>query len=1221
MGASLINRTSCDETLAPTASRDRVSPVRRRSRVPWRHVGAFCLLLTPWHAASASAGGRDARGHGQLAFEANRGQAAPQVKFLARGEDYTVFLTAGEAVLRLGDRSPQRGAIRITPIGSRTEASIIPEVPLAGIATYSRLGATDVSVAAPTYAKVRYADLYPGVDLVYYGRARQLEYDFVVAPGADAGQIALSFGGAERLEVDVSGDLVLHTVAGELRQPRPVVYQDIDGARHHVSGDYVVDADGHVRFRLGAYDASRALVIDPLLSYSTYLGGSNEEFDYDYGAVFGIAVDGDGNAYVTGTTRSADFPTTAGADQTLGGEQDVFVTKFSPTGAVVYSTYLGGPCDDVARSIAVDGAGNAYITGRANGGICPSDVTPGVLVAKLSPTGAVIYSVVFGGSIADTSIGQGIAVDGAGNAYVTGLADSNSRDFPTTPGALRTEPCPYIYSWEAADGFVTKINAAGTDFVYSTYLCGSAHESPNGIAIDAAGHAYVVGSTASSDFPTVNPLQAAPASSDSVTGFVSKFSPDGSHLIYSTYFGGSGGDVIEGIAVDARGQVYVTGETSSSDFPTTAGALQEHPGDRIYCIISHGCIDAFVAKIDASGSSLVYSTYLYGESADSGIRIAVDSAGNAYVVGTTDSEYFPILDAFQPIKGGLYDGFIAKLNPDGTRLVYSSYLGGTHSYASPIVGWDGAGAVAVDTAGNAYIAGYTQSDDFPTTSGAFQPTPGGGICDLFGTMCRDGFVTKIAAAGPGVLPPVSVVVTPAQTTPGGAIGATWAGLPAPTSSDELRLYTLGGLAGPGDQLASWSTGAAAAGTLSLTLPAGLAAGTYEVRLLTPDPNAFGALTVVARSQPVRVSAAAPDVVVLAVSDPPTTAIPGDAFAVTDTVQNQGTGAAAQSTTRYYLSVDTAKDSSDILLSGSRGLAALNPGDQSSGTSTVSIPSTTSPGTYRLLACADDTGVVPETDESNNCLAAGGSIVVAGRPDLAQVSVTNPPTAAGPGAAFSVTDTVSNQGTLTAGASITRYYLSTAGQKAVGDILLTGSRSVPSLAPGASSTKTVSVSIPASAPFGTYFLLACADDSAVVAESVETNNCRASAGVIAVALPDLVQQSVSSATGSVRRGKLLTVSDTVENDALVATPRSTTTRYYLSSDGVRNSGDKLLTGTRTVPILGPAAKSSKSVSVRIPTTTSPGTYFLLACADDGKVVTEQNEANNCRASDTMVVVSP
>jgi subtilase family serine protease len=368
------------------------------------------------------------------------------------------------------------------------------------------------------------------------------------------------------------------------------------------------------------------------------------------------------------------------------------------------------------------------------------------------------------------------------------------------------------------------------------------------------------------------------------------------------------------------------------------------------------------------------------------------------------------------------------------------------------------------------------------------------------------------------------------------------------------------------------------------------------------------------------AAAGPDLVVTSVGNPPASAAPGKAFAITDTVKNQGATPAAQSTTRFYLSLDAAKDAGDTLLTGSRAVATLAAGAQSAGTTTVTIPLTAPPGTYHLLACADDTQVVAEASDANNCRAAAATIVV-GRPDLVETAVSNPPAAARPGTSFAVTDTVRNQGTVTSSGSAVRYYLSADAQKSPDDRLLTGSRSVPTLAPGAASTQTVTVTIPPATPPGTYGLLACADDTKLVTESDEGNNCLASVSAVTVALPDLVQQTVSSSGGPFRRGTAFTVSDTVVNDSRVGTPSSATTRYYLSTDTVRNTGDILLTGARTVPILAPFASSSAAIAVTIPSATLPGTYVLLACADDTKVIAESNDTNNCRASGTAVVVAP
>ena len=587
------------------------------------------------------------------------------------------------------------------------------------------------------------------------------------------------------------------------------------------------------------------------IAYSTYVGGSNNESKLpDGGGAVGLAIDGFGNRYVTGTTSSTDFPTTPGADQTFGGALDVFVTKLAPSGAVLWSTYLGGTCEDVANDIALDPAGNAYVTGRTGDG-CFFGEQAGVVVAKLNSQGAVVYNSVISASLADSSVGHAIAVDAQGHAYVAGTTSSASHDFPTTPGAYRRQECPNVYSF-ANDVFVAQLSVDGSALLYSTIVCGRGDDVPSSIAIDAAGHAYVGGTTASSDFPTVNPLPGGPPGGPvSVTGFVFKLLPDASDLVYSTYLGGSTNDAVQGIALDAQGNVYVTGETGSLDFPTTPGVVQEHVGNR-QCI--QPCSDAFVAKIAASGSQLVYSTYLFGELDDAGSDIAVDAAGHAYVIGATISLYFPVVGAFQTTHHGLADAFVVQLAPDATRLLFSSYLGG-HSSDTVGEGWDTGSAIALDASGNVHVAGYTQSYDFPTSANAFQPQLGGGICSFQGTPCGDAFVATLSGNAAGPLPPVRVTVEPAVIAPGGTLQVAWNGIPTPTANDHLRICSLGSW---GDNfcevMSSWSTDSAAAGTVLMTLPADLAPGWYDVRLLSPDPDDLGIIKPIGRSEPIQVSA-------------------------------------------------------------------------------------------------------------------------------------------------------------------------------------------------------------------------------------------------------------------------------------------------------------------------------------------------------------------------------
>jgi subtilase family serine protease len=1311
-----------------------------RTRAHCRGWLGRCLALvaavtgvTAPSAAADEPGGVASRDHARTVFELNRGQTDERVKFLARGRGYTLFLTSEEAVLVLRGPRPEPAAVRMRFVGANPSPQIVGVEELPGKVNYFHRGdpARQVTAVA-TYAKVKYVEVYPGVDVVYYGRQAQFEYDFIVTPGADPAAITLAFesieGLIEGLEVDARGDLVLRTSFGELRQPRPVIYQEIDGVRQAIAGEYVVNGERRVGVHVGPYDRSRPLVIDPVLVYATYLGGSGDEDDRLLPSPFGIARDTSGNIYVTGATQSSDFPTTSGADRTLDGGMDAFVTKLSPAGAVVYSTYLGGPCDDHGRGIAVDTGGNAYVTGRAHAHLCFGP-HPGVFVAKLDPTGAIRYFFPFGD--VPGSWGEAIAVDASGHAYVTGWT-LPSPNFPTTPDALRTKQCDSLIL-DGSDAFVAKINAAGDGFVYATYLCGNGDDLAKAIAIDAAGNAYVAGRTTSLDFPTVNALQPGNRGGG-LTGFVAKLSPDGVRLLYSTYLGGTNGDAVNGIALDAQGNAYVTGVTESTDFPTTPGVLQPTAGDPLCGPPSGFCSFAFVTKIDPARSAPVYSTYLFGDGRTDGNGIAVDAAGNAYVVGETDSVVFPILDAFQPAIRYGSDAFVVKLNPSGTRLVYSSYFGGgTPVLDLSVHGGDGAHGIALDAAGNAYVTGDTRSVNFPTTPGAFQPNHGGGECAVF-IPCRDGFVVKISAGGPGVVPPISLSVTPTELAPGGTLTATWAGIPRPTPNDRLVLYPLGRQTDSSNAVATWPTTGAASGTLPLPLPDMLPLGNYELRLLSPDPDfpsvivrshpisvvaSFPDLAIIsvattpaqsAAGQPVATTVAvrnqgavsvgssvvdvyrhrttapapgvvgdgrctipplaaggiascnatvtyatagmfslwaqvdtgrtiaesneannvfgpraltvaavsAPDLVETRITNPPAGLVVGASFAVTDTAQNMGTVNAGASTTRYYLSLDGTKSTGDRLLTGTRSVPILGPRATSNATLTVKVPAGTASATYLLLACADDTRLVAESSETNNCRAAATTVRVTGA-DLVESVLGTPPASVPVGGSFAVTDTVLNQGDATAAASTTRYYLSLDTTKGSGDKLLTGTRTVSSLARGAASSGTLRVSVPAGTTAGAYFLLACADDTNLVAERVETNNCRASATTIRVTGTDLVEAAVRNPPASTLIGTSFTANDTVRNQGNGPAAASTT-RYYLSLDPTRNSGDRLLTGSRAVPALAAAASSTGTATLTVPTTTVRGTYFLLACADDTRFVAETIETNNCRASATTVQVT-
>jgi len=568
-----------------------------------------------------------------MAFELNEGQTHADVRFLSRGSGYGVYLTADDALLVLSPtpspRSPatQSTLLRIALVGARP-AAISGRDELPGKANYLIGERAGWRTGIPTYAKIHYRGVYPGIDLVYHGRQDGLEYDFVVAPGADPRQIAVQFDGAQHIEIDAQGALVLHTAAGPIRQPRPVVYQQLADLRREIDASYVFITQQQVGFEVAAYDRSEPLIIDPLVvSYATYLGG----VDNDYGN--GIAVDAEGNVYTTGLAASVDFPTTPGAMRpTFGGEGDAFVTKLDPSGALVYSTYLGGTGHEHGEQVVVDAAGSVYVTGHTRSIDFPT--TPGALqagaggqddafVAKLNATGTNLeYSSYLGGSAID--FGLAIAADGNGHAHVTGYTESV--DFPVVAGAVQAA------SRGANDAFVAKLNATGTAAVYSTYLGGAREDYGRGVALDANANAYVAGSTDSFDFPTTPGVYRSTFAGGWDDPFVTKLDAAG-RLVFSTYLGGSRDDRASGIAVDANGLAYVVGTTLSLDFATTPGAFQRTYGG--------GAYDGYVLKLDGAGATLLYSTYLGGSDLDYGQGIMLDDDGNAYVTGTTYSTNFP----------------------------------------------------------------------------------------------------------------------------------------------------------------------------------------------------------------------------------------------------------------------------------------------------------------------------------------------------------------------------------------------------------------------------------------------------------------------------------------------------------------------------------------------------------------------------------------------------
>ncbi|SDY49856.1 SBBP repeat-containing protein [Thermoactinomyces sp. DSM 45892] len=565
----------------------------------------------------------------------------------------------------------------------------------------------------PTYQEVVYKKIWDQIDVVFHGDKSDFKYDFLINPGGRISDIQWIYKGVDDVSLDEEGNLHIHTRYGTLMEKKPYSYQKINGELQEVESSFRLTLDGQgqvvIGFEVTNYDSNYQLVIDPSLEYSTYLGGTSLESGE------AIAIDDTGHAYVTGFTRSANFPVTPGAFQTTRmGVMDAFVTKFNSTGsALIYSTYLGGTGTETARGIAVDTAGHAYVTGFTQSANFP--VTPGAFqtvsggvqdafITKMSPSGnALVYSSFLGGAASDD--GRGVALDGSGNAYVTG--NTQSANFPVTPGAFQTA------FGGVRDAFITKVNSSGSALVYSSYLGGTVEDDGWGIEVDGSGNAYVTGLTQSANFPVT------PGAFQTVFGgvqdaFITKLDSSGSTLVYSSYLGGAGNDDGGGIALDGSGNAYVIGSTQSANFPVTPGAFQTVFG---------GVQDAFITKLDPSGSSLVFSSYLGGSALEDGNGIAVDTLGRVYLTGETQSINFPITpNAFQQTLVGSRNVFVSILDPSGSSLVYSSYLGGD--------GAEDGNKIVIDNGGSMYIVGTTSSENFPVTAGAFQ-TERLGLNDAF----------------------------------------------------------------------------------------------------------------------------------------------------------------------------------------------------------------------------------------------------------------------------------------------------------------------------------------------------------------------------------------------------------------------------------------------------------------------------------------------------------
>lgn len=651
-----------------------------------------------------------------LRFEANDGHADSEVKFLARGRGYNVYLTAKEAVMefppapsassqnskrRSVNASTQSSIVRMKPVGARAGSRIVALDELPG-KTNCFIGSDPNRWRAgiPSYARVKYEDIYPGVDMVLHGKQRQFEYDFVVAPGADFKAISMRFEPARKIRISGSGDLVIETPAGEIRHRKPVAYQHSGNSRSVIPARYVIHTNRSVGFEIARYDKNRQLIIDPVVSYSSYLGGTGND------SINAIAVDASGNAYVTGQTSSLNFPTTPGSVQGNFGSGFflAFVTKLNLTSnTLVYSTYIGGQTSigpfspqTIGEGIALDAKGSVYLTGRTTAidfpttagafqatwsGTANFSVPTNAFVTKLNQDGsALVYSTYLGGSRVPSSFvgsasetrAAAIAVDGLDFAYVTG--STNTLDFPTTTTAFQSaktgdDLCSKILDAQGpcSEGFVTKLNQSGTALVYSTYLGGNGDEVCNGIAVDAAGNAYIAGTTDATfsdgpfsggrkPFPTVRPLQ--PSSGGGSDAFVSKLNADATALIYSTFLGGSANDFGNSIAVDSAGNAYVAGTAYSTDLSVTPGAFQT--------------ASAGVTLFKTTDGGMLWKANHKGLPSDFGVQLlAVDRVNPATIyAGSSDGFSGGV---FKSVDGGSnWSGNIVK-DPFGAQIVVVAF--------------------------------------------------------------------------------------------------------------------------------------------------------------------------------------------------------------------------------------------------------------------------------------------------------------------------------------------------------------------------------------------------------------------------------------------------------------------------------------------------------------------------------------------------------------------
>jgi len=907
-----------------------------------------------------------------LTFEMNAGQTSPEVSFLSRGSGYTAYLTAGSMVLSLrtggaaGMTNPSltgRASVQLSLVDAASTPAVVGENAQPGKVNYF-LGndPTQWHTNVPTYGRVRYKNVYPGIDLVYYGSNYQLEYDFEIQPGADPRKIQLAIQGASQIRLDTNGDLVLQLANGQISLKCPVVYQQLNGQRVAIDGAYEVADATHIAFRVSNYDSTKPLIIDPVLSYATYLGGSGMD------QPAGIAVDSSGNVYVAGYTDSVGFPaTTFGAPASTVNH--VYVAKLDPTGStLIYADYIGGNNEDYAAALVLDNSNNVYVTGGTESSNFPvvsayQTQQPGPytgFLTKVSASGsALLYSTYLGGNAFDQP--TSIAIDSLSEVHVAGY--TMSQNFPES-NAYQSTVLANQGGVYGIYGFLTKFSADGSSLVYSTYFAGNSvvaqncgspcwpapYNAVSAIAIDANDAAYVAGTTNTSNFPATSGayLTSNSTQQDSPLGFVAKFNSAGG-LGYSTYLYGSSGNPvgINGIAVDGSGSAYITG-TADSDgtFPITSTSICNP------AVYGFGCSSAFVTKFDPAGATLLYSTFLGPNNYATPAGIALDSTDDAYVVASTSSPSFQTNDAIEAYTNN-GDVLLVEIDPGATTQLFSTYLGGS--------GNDTASAIAIDAASNIYLTGSTDSTDFPVSQGAFQSVLGGST---------DAFIARIAS---GTAPTVSL-------TPGALQYASQTiGSTSPTQQVQFRntssmALTISSISTSGDfaEADNCGTSLVPAGSCTLSVTFTPTAVGSRTGALTITDNAAGS------PQSVTLSGIGSGSVIAALT-PATLAFPGTLIGVSSgpqsvTLANQGTSGLNISSIQITGDYSQTNNCGSSLPAGSSCTFNITftptVSGSRTGTLTISDNASSSPQTVALSGSGLDFGIT--SAPSSVTVKAGGT---------------------------------------------------------------------------------------------------------------------------------------------------------------------------------------------------------------------------------------------------------